>query len=84
MNTLPINVWYYNDLLSQWMLKSTSDFQESKDELKYFRVLSQGKKHFYHCAEDYFNHNNVSPIHDGNEFTNLSGDIIYFGKSKSE
>lgn len=82
MSKLPINVWYYNDLLSKWTLKSTDDYQETTDELKYFRVLSQGKKHFYYRAEDYINYNNVSPINDENEFTNVAGDIIYFGKSK--
>lgn len=80
MSKIPINVWYYNDPLSQWMQKSTPDFQESVNELKYFRVLSLGKKYFYYTAEDYFNHCNVSPINDENEFTNTSGEIIYFGK----
>ena len=35
MSKIPINVWYYNDPLSQWMQKSTPDFQESVKELKY-------------------------------------------------
>ena len=34
--SIPINVWYYNDLLSEWILKGTPDYQETKDEYKYF------------------------------------------------
>ena len=41
---IPISVWYYNDLISEWFLKGTTDNQETTDEYKYFRVLSNGKK----------------------------------------
>ena len=71
--TAPINVWYYNDLLSQWILKATPDYKETNDEFKYFRVLSRGQKSFYYNSDDYFNHNNVSTINDSNEFTNKKG-----------
>ena len=81
---LPINVWYYNDPLSKWMLKSTIDHQETYDEFKYFRVLSLGKKCFYYTSEDYFNHNDVSPINYDNEFTNTNGDVIYLGKFETD
>ena len=33
--SIPINVWYYNDLLFEWILKGTLDYQETKDEYKY-------------------------------------------------
>ena len=29
-----INVWYYNDLLSEWKLQTTTDRIQTKDELK--------------------------------------------------
>ena len=81
---IPINVWYYNDLLSEWILKGTPDYQETKDEYKYFRVMSSGMKLFYASAQDYFEHNKekISPIADKDnnniiEFTNLKGDVIY-------
>ena len=48
--SIPINVWYYNDLLSEWILKGTTDYQETKDEYKYFRVLSCGRKNFYYIS----------------------------------
>ena len=82
-----ISVWYYNELLSNWSLKSTNDYQETKDEYKYFRVLSQGKKKFYYNPEDYFKHLENSLVTSdrdiyGNyykitEITNIKGDIIY-------
>jgi hypothetical protein len=80
---IPINVWYYNDLLSEWILKGTTDYQETKDEYKYFRVLSGGRKYFYASPEDYFEHNknNIEPmyINEDNsvEYTNVKGEIIY-------
>jgi hypothetical protein len=81
---IPINVWYYNDLLSEWILKGTQDYQETKDEYKYFRVMSSGMKLFYASAEDYFEHNKkkISPITEhGNynviQFTNLKDEVIY-------
>ncbi len=42
-----INVWYYNELVDEWILKSTTHFKETKDEYNYFRVMSCGKKEFY-------------------------------------
>ena len=81
--SIPINVWYYNDLLSEWILKGTADYQETKDEYKYFRVLSGGRKYFYVSSEDYFEHNknHVEPMHvnvdNTVEYTNLKGEIIY-------
>jgi len=72
--SIPINVWYYNDLLSEWILKGTTDYQETKDEYKYFRVLSCGRKNFYASAKDYFEHNknNIEPT-----YTNVKGEIIF-------
>ena len=56
-----------NDLqkLSEWILKGTTDYQETKDEYKYFRVLSGGRKYFYASPEDYFEHNknHVEPMY---------------------
>jgi len=81
--SIPINVLYYNDLLSEWILKSTSDYQETKDEYKYFRVLSGGRKYFYASPEDYFEHNktHIEPmyINEDNsiEYTNVNGEIVY-------
>ena len=81
--SIPINVWYYNDLLSEWILKSTTDYQETKDEYKYFCVLSDGRKYFYTSPEDYFNHNknNIEPMYinkdNSVEYTNVNGEIIY-------
>lgn len=57
MNNIPINVWYYNELLNTWTSKLTKDYQETKDELKYFRVISEGRKYFYNCSQDYLIHN---------------------------
>lgn len=78
-----INVWYYNDVLSEWILKGTKDYQETKDEYKYFRILSEGKKYFYTSSSDYFEHNKnrISPlcINEDNtfEYTNVNGKIIF-------
>ena len=78
---IPINVWYYNDLLSEWILNGTSDYQETKDEYKYFRVLSGGKKYFYKSAEDYFKHHKIETLYVNSdnlvEYTNVKGEIIY-------
>ena len=75
--SLFVNVWYYNDLLSEWILKTTNDYQETKDELKYFRVMSNGKKVFYESAEQYFLHNKNYIKDDTLEFTDVNGKIIY-------
>jgi len=77
--SIPISVWHYNELLSSWSQKGTNDYQEYKDELKYFRVLSNGKKHFYFNSKDYFHHTENSIIKDLKitEFTNIKGEIIY-------
>lgn len=61
--SIPISVWFYNELLSTWSLKTTNHYQETKSEYNYFRVLFNGKKHFYHTAKDYFKHNeNITPL----------------------
>ena len=85
--SIPISVWYHNELLSNWSLKGTNDYQETKDEYKYFRVFSQGKKHFYHCSKDYFKHIENSLVttdrdingnyHKITEITNIKGETIY-------
>lgn len=81
--SIPINVWYYNDLLSEWILKGTTDYQETKDEYKYFRVLSGGRKYFYSSPEDYFEHNKnqIKPMYinvdNSVEYTNVKGEIIF-------
>ena len=81
--SIPINVWYYNDLLSEWILKGTTDYQETKNEYKYFRVLSGGRKYFYASPEDYFKHNKnqIEPtyVNEDNsvEYTNVKGEIVY-------
>jgi uncharacterized pyridoxamine 5'-phosphate oxidase family protein len=72
--SIPINVWYYNDLLSGWILKGTTDYQETKDEYKYFRVLSGGKKYFYASSKDYFKHINKD---NSIEYINVNGEIIF-------
>lgn len=63
---IPINVWYYNELLNDWMLKTTPDFKETKDEYKYFRVISNGNKYFYSSSKDYILHNknNIDLVED--------------------
>lgn len=81
--SIPINVWYYNDLLSEWTLKGTTDHQETKDEYKYFRVLSCGRKYFYASPEDYFEHNKkqIEPMYinvdNSIEYTNVKGEIVF-------
>ena len=76
-----INLWYYNDLLNEWKLKTTTDRIQTKDEEKYFKVVSNGNKNFYHSANDYFEHN--KPITEkknvGNtsNITDLNGNIIH-------
>lgn len=90
--SIPISVWYYNDLLSEWILKGTNDYKETKDEYKYFRVMSEGKKYFYNSAEDYYNHNKKYIVFDeceeqGEEqgevqksnivITNVNGEVVY-------
>jgi len=70
-----INVWYYNEILSNWVLKFTNDIQESTDEYNYFRVISESKKHFYLSAEDYLKHNNHSYDID-KSITNVKGELI--------
>jgi hypothetical protein len=57
MSGIPISVWYYNELLNSWTSKLTSDYQETKDENKYFSVMSNGRKYFYASAQDYIKHN---------------------------
>lgn len=81
--SIPINVWYYNDLLSEWILKGTTDYQETKDEYKYFRVLSGGRKYFYASPEDYFEHNKNQieqmyiNVDNSIEYTNVKGEIVF-------
>ena len=81
--SIPISVWYYNDLLSEWILKGTTDYQETNDEYKYFRVLSGGRKYFYASPEDYFQHNknNIEPMYvnvdNSVEYTNVKGEIVF-------
>ena len=73
-SNIPINVWYYNELTNNWILKSTSDYQETKDELKYFRVLSNSKKYFYNSSKDYIKHNKNNIIFDYDINTNENTD----------
>ena len=61
---IPINVWYYNELSNNWVTKSTPHYQETKDELDYFRVLSNGRKYFYNSAQDYIKHNEYTIVFD--------------------
>ena len=68
--SIQISVWYYNDLMSEWVLKGTNHYQETKDEYKYFRVMSNCRKHFYSSANDYFIHNKNSILIDKNENEN--------------
>lgn len=81
---ISINVWYYNEILSEWILKGTSDYLETKDEYKYFRVLSNGRKYFYASAEDYIKHNknltyplNYNIGDNSMEYSNINGNIVY-------
>ena len=59
MYFIPIYVWYNNSVLNEWQLKITNDHQETKNEYKYFRVISEGKKYFYSSVNDYIKHNNI-------------------------
>ena len=73
-----INLWYYNDLLSEWKLQTTIDRIQTKDEEKYFKVISNGNKNFYHSSNDYFQHN--KPIGEKKkpcDITDLNGNIIH-------
>ena len=70
-----INVWYYNDLLKTWIIKGTCDYQGTKDEYKYFRVISEGKKYFYSSVNDYYEHNR-DHVKIPKEFTDVNGKIL--------
>tara|TARA_E500000178_G_scaffold313376_1_gene330720 strand:- start:136 stop:369 length:234 start_codon:yes stop_codon:yes gene_type:complete len=74
--SIPLNVWYYNDLLNDWILKLTNDFVETKDEYKYFRVISNGKKYFYSSSKDYFLHNKDYILFDDNIY-DVNNNLIY-------
>lgn len=52
-----INVWNYNEILDEWILQGTSDYKETYNELKYFRVIRDGQKIYYKKSQDYFEHN---------------------------
>ena len=60
-----------------------NSYQETKDEYKYFRVLSGGRKYFYASPEDYFMHNKnkISPMYINEDklfiYTNVDGKIIF-------
>ena len=43
----------YNTVFKQWEMVLTKDLEETKDELKYFRVIRNSKKYFYESEEDY-------------------------------
>ena len=75
---ISIKVWYYNDVLSEWILKMTNDILETKDEYKYFRVISNNSKYFYASANDYFAHNDLITNLNGESinFTNVNGEIV--------
>ena len=46
----------YNNVLQDWELKITDDYEGRKDEEKYFRVLREGQKYFYESVKEYENH----------------------------
>ena len=82
---IPINVWYYNELSNNWVTKSTPHYQETKDELDYFRVLSNGNKSFYNSAQDYIKHNEYSIVFDyleDNDDSDSESEIIETPRKK--
>ena len=79
---IQLNVWYYNELLDEWIQKRTTHFQETADEYNYFRVMSGGKKEYYSCAEDYINRfKNTADF--GESLTNVKGNIIWTAPDNS-
>ena len=74
--SIPINVWYYNDLLNNWILKSTTDKKETKDEYKYFRVITNGYKYFYSSHKDYISHSEFSISLKDNIY-DINNNLIY-------
>ena len=73
---IPLYVWYFNDLLDEWVLKTTPHFKETKDEYNYFRVMSEGHKEFYSSAKDYvIRHKDTADF--GNELTDVNGNVVW-------
>ena len=74
--SIPICVWYYNELLDNWTLKVTNDYKETKDEYKYFRVISNNDKIFYMSSNDYLKHNKKSILLDS--YTDDENNIVKY------
>lgn len=74
---IPLNVWYYSDLTSEWVLMRTNHYQETKDEYNYFRVISEGRKYFYHSSKDYLLHNKDHILYDSNNITDVHNNTLF-------
>ena len=55
-----IYVWSNDNDSSEWQLYTTQHYCGTNDELKYWRVMRNGKKEFYYCLEEYMQHSNLS------------------------
>jgi len=55
-----IKVWEFGN--GYWRQVFTSDHIETKDECKYFRVISNGHKEFYKNPQDYKIHHSIKKI----------------------
>ena len=64
----------YNNVLQEWQLKITDDYEGRKDEEKYFRVIREGQKYFYKTVTDYEKHSGVKFINSVND--ELDGVIV--------
>lgn len=49
-------VTQFNKIIKDWELKITSDYEGTKDEEKYYRVIRDGRKHYYYSNEEYKMH----------------------------
>ena len=74
---IPLNVWYYSDLTSEWVLMKTNHYQETKDEYNYFRVISEGRKYFYHSSKDYMLHNKDNILYDSSNITDVHNNTLF-------
>lgn len=57
---ISIKVWEFSN--GYWRQVFTPDHEETKDELKYFRVLRDGKKEFYNSPQDYKIHKSIKHV----------------------
>lgn len=57
---ISIKVWEFGN--GCWRQVFTPDHVETKDEYKYFRVLSNGHKEFYKSVQDYKIHRFIKKV----------------------